>query len=365
MPRSADALVTVVVPVKDGARFLVECLDTLVAQSDPRWRAVVVDDGSRDASTVLGRWYARKDARFTFVRQKNRGVSVARNVGALRATTRWVSFLDGDDWYYPDAVANLARAARAARGARIVNGLLGGTWRAAPPADGDGAVTVRDEFFSTLGFTEVRQPLALQCAFFDAALVRDLGGFDAAVRTGEDRELLVRLTASAEVAHVRARVGYYRQGQPSSKSETYHRTGEKLAATRRMFERFASAPQVAARLAARAADRARYARLLPSMLEVLDAARAGVDAGTTPARAATLLGSALARTRSDAEADALLLRFRYMIHVPRSEPAIAERREAGVVRGIARALARAGKPPHPRLTAFLAHVAATNSVLRG
>ena len=107
--RAGEIGVSVVVPVHDVAEYLPECLDSLVRQTLKDIEIICVDDGSSDKSGEIAELYAARDDRFKVVRQKNLGLSVARNKGMSLAKGEYVYFLDGDDWLEPDALERLMR----------------------------------------------------------------------------------------------------------------------------------------------------------------------------------------------------------------------------------------------------------------
>ena len=95
---TAAPLVTVIMPGRDVAAYAAEALDSLRAQTFPRWRAILVDDGSRDATRDLFAQAAASDARFTVIRHDvPRGLGAARNAGLELVETPFVGFLDADD----------------------------------------------------------------------------------------------------------------------------------------------------------------------------------------------------------------------------------------------------------------------------
>lgn len=94
-------LVSVVIPVYNGARFLRTAVDSVLAQTYAPVEVIAVDDGSTDDSpTVL----ASYGDRVHVIRQRNSGVSAARNVGVRQAAGAFVAFLDQDDWWLPTKV---------------------------------------------------------------------------------------------------------------------------------------------------------------------------------------------------------------------------------------------------------------------
>jgi len=95
-------LVSVVIPVYNGERFLRESLESVVAQTFQDYEIVCVDDGSTDGSCALLKQYG---ARVRVIQQANAGQSAARNVGVRQATGGFVAFLDQDDRWYPSKLA--------------------------------------------------------------------------------------------------------------------------------------------------------------------------------------------------------------------------------------------------------------------
>ena len=105
--------VNVVIPVKNGARFIAEAVASALDQAHVK-RVIVVDDGSTDGSAEIAAGIA--DQRVTLIRGDGRGVSAARNLGfaeverqipAEQREHSWVIFLDADDRLVPGATDRL------------------------------------------------------------------------------------------------------------------------------------------------------------------------------------------------------------------------------------------------------------------
>ncbi|TQJ31723.1 glycosyltransferase family 2 protein [Microbacterium sp. SLBN-146] len=104
---SSPAL-TVVVPGFDVESYAREAIDSLRAQTRHDWTAVLVDDGSTDATGSIFEAAAETDPRFHVVHHDlQRGLSAARNTGLDLATTPYIGFLDADDVMMPRAVERL------------------------------------------------------------------------------------------------------------------------------------------------------------------------------------------------------------------------------------------------------------------
>jgi glycosyltransferase involved in cell wall biosynthesis len=96
----------VVVPIHNGARELSDALDSLFRQSLPPTQVVVVDDGSIDDGAELATSHPLRPT--VICLGENHGVAFARNAGAARLTTDFVSFLDQDDMWLPSRLERLA-----------------------------------------------------------------------------------------------------------------------------------------------------------------------------------------------------------------------------------------------------------------
>lgn len=108
-----EPLVTMIVPGRDIAAYAPAALDSLRAQSEDRWRAVLIDDGSSDATGDLFDAASASDPRFSVVHHDEpRGLGAARNAGLVRIDSPFVGFLDGDDELTPRAIERLTGTLR-------------------------------------------------------------------------------------------------------------------------------------------------------------------------------------------------------------------------------------------------------------
>jgi glycosyltransferase involved in cell wall biosynthesis len=100
-------------PVYNGEEYLRQCLDSVVNQTLKEIEIICVDDGSVDGSLQILQEYAAKDSRVMVLQQANAGAGAARNNGLKKATGKYLSFLDSDDFFQQDmlekAVAKLVQ----------------------------------------------------------------------------------------------------------------------------------------------------------------------------------------------------------------------------------------------------------------
>lgn len=102
---TAPPLISIVIPAFNAAPVLGETLRSVRQQDYPLFEAIVVDDGSTDATASVARAVAAEDPRFRVLTQTNRGISAARNAGVAAARGAWIAFLDADDVWFPHKLA--------------------------------------------------------------------------------------------------------------------------------------------------------------------------------------------------------------------------------------------------------------------
>lgn len=104
--------ISIIVPLFNVQRYVVECLDSLLAQDFTDFEVLVVDDGSTDLSLALARAAVDGDPRFRFFARPHAGQSAARNVGLDAARGEFVMFLDSDDYHLPGSLTRLMQTLR-------------------------------------------------------------------------------------------------------------------------------------------------------------------------------------------------------------------------------------------------------------
>jgi glycosyltransferase involved in cell wall biosynthesis len=102
--RERDLSVTVAICTFDDAEFLAEAIDSVLAQTQPPERLIVIDDGSTDRTSEVVAGYAGD---LTVYARPHEGLPSARNFALRAATTRFLLFVDADDMLDPAALETL------------------------------------------------------------------------------------------------------------------------------------------------------------------------------------------------------------------------------------------------------------------
>ncbi len=102
--------ISVIVPIYKTEKYLKKCIDSIINQSYTNIEIILVNDGSPDNCLEICKEYALQDSRIHIVDKPNGGLSDARNAGIKQATGDFITFVDSDDFLYPEACSKLAEA---------------------------------------------------------------------------------------------------------------------------------------------------------------------------------------------------------------------------------------------------------------
>jgi glycosyltransferase involved in cell wall biosynthesis len=103
-------VVSIITPTYNHERFIRQCIESALAQTDPRWEQFVVDDGSTDGTESIVREF--DDPRIIHVRLPHRGImhlAESYNVALERSRGEFIGVLEGDDWWPPDKIERQLR----------------------------------------------------------------------------------------------------------------------------------------------------------------------------------------------------------------------------------------------------------------
>lgn len=100
----ASPLISVIIPVYNGEKYLRECVQSVLTQTFSDFEVIIVDDGSTDSSLVIARELANLDDRIRIHEKSNGGLSDARNAGIRETCGEYLTFVDCDDLLYPWAL---------------------------------------------------------------------------------------------------------------------------------------------------------------------------------------------------------------------------------------------------------------------
>ena len=95
-----NSLVSIITPSYNSAKFIKQCIESVIAQTYTNWEMLIVDDYSADNSLQILKKY--NDKRIQLIElDKNVGASESRNVAIRKAKGKYIAFLDSDDLWEP------------------------------------------------------------------------------------------------------------------------------------------------------------------------------------------------------------------------------------------------------------------------
>src|SRR5580658_10136563 len=204
-----DPLVSVVMSVFTGERFLRQTVDSILDQSFRDFEFIVINDGSTDDSASILESYQKRDPRLCVYEQENRGLLESLNRGCSLAKGRYIARMDADDIAVRDRL--LWQVDFLEEHPEV--GILGGNIEYI-----DAKGTVFDTFLHPIDDQAIRSAL-YQCegSFCHPATIMRKAAFDAVggystffFDGGEDYDLWVRMAERSQLANLDRVVLKYR-----------------------------------------------------------------------------------------------------------------------------------------------------------
>lgn len=211
-----DPVVSVIIPVYNGTKYLAETLESVISQTFRDWEVIAVNDGSSDESEIILEKYASKyPFRIRYLTVQNGGVSRARNTGVSQARGKYVAFLDQDDLWTPEKLERQVEQLEN-------NPELGVSFTNESLIDESGFITRFKRFhlggpnrgfvFDTLIFDNF---IPVSSLMMHKDIFLQTGGFSPEFALSEDFDFLLRITRKYPVDFIDAPLLQYREHSES------------------------------------------------------------------------------------------------------------------------------------------------------
>jgi teichuronic acid biosynthesis glycosyltransferase TuaG len=99
---SKQDLVSIVMPAFMASKYIDSAIQSVRSQKYQNWELIVVDDGSKDDTADIVKYYAVQDTRIRLIKQQNSGPAIARQTAINFSSGRFIAFLDSDDEWLPE-----------------------------------------------------------------------------------------------------------------------------------------------------------------------------------------------------------------------------------------------------------------------
>lgn len=187
--------VSVIIPVFNRVHCVADAVESVLAQSFKDLEIIAVDDGSSDGTADVLKKFGNQ---VRLIRQKNRGVSAARNTGVRNSRGKWISFLDSDDRWHSEKLERQIRALEKyeakicfTRSVNARNELLRDIDFISSTAKEPEIFYVQNAIDSVC--LSPRHPL-VQTMVAERKVLEEVGLFDQSFHAAEDAELIFRLS---------------------------------------------------------------------------------------------------------------------------------------------------------------------------
>ncbi len=239
-------LVSVIMPVYNGERFVSEAIDSVRNQTYSDFELIIVDDGSQDKSAEIVTTHQAADDRIVFLQQSSAGVSAARNAAIQKARGQWIFFIDCDDVYYPTYLERMLQVSQET-GADYVccsydTGYRLSTSFPDTPTPNKNAVVFEGDTEAAFRYLVTQGVATGPCfkQFSREALRRYTIVFDTRMTYGEDFFFCWKAClASKVVAYIPESLYFYRQTASSAVSRVHQNVFEKYDAAYADMKEFA------------------------------------------------------------------------------------------------------------------------------
>lgn len=231
-----DPVVSVIMPTRNRPGWLRRAVSSVMAQSLTDLELIVVNDAGETVDSILSNLDTRgciQSIRFA----QNRERSNARNAGLALARGKYIAYLDDDDWWEPDHLASLVEELERTNAIGVYSDART-VVEAIPDGDPDGPYeTTQSEELCLPDFDRssllVGNFVPTPCLLHRRDALETAGVFDPSLRTHEDWDLWIRLTAEQPFLHLRrasANISWRNDGSSttSSSREDFPITAEKI-----------------------------------------------------------------------------------------------------------------------------------------
>lgn len=196
-------LVSIVLPVYNGEKYLATAIDSILAQSYENWELILVNDCSTDNSLLLMEKYAGEDARIRIVNNKeNLKLPRSLNAGFAEAKGKYYTWTSDDNLLKPDMLATFVAVMEKEENLGLVYSNYTGI----------------DEAGKETGLYEMPEPEGMFSGnpvgasfLYRADVAKKIGGYDADLFLAEDYDYWMRIFTEAPVKKISEDLYYYRR----------------------------------------------------------------------------------------------------------------------------------------------------------
>ena len=183
---------SVIIPVFNKEKFIEVTLKSVLNQTFIDFEILIINDGSTDNSAQLIKGF--DDPRIRYYYKENSGVSSARNDGIEKTQSNYISFIDADDYWYPDFLEEMYKIIQKHPEQKVFSAAIEiETSKKVIPASYSIIKTNDHEIVNYFTASYKETVICTSCAVFHKSIFEETGNFDIAIKSGQDTDLWIRI----------------------------------------------------------------------------------------------------------------------------------------------------------------------------
>ena len=211
---------SVIIPLYNKAPYIRKALESVLAQTYTDYELIIVDDGSTDGSAEIAEAFLQDLASrlsplaFRLLKQKNAGVSAARNNGFSVSSAEYLAFLDADDWWEPTYLERMAQLIADYPDA----GLYASNYIYYKPGKTHVALNIPTGYinYPKAYYESNAMPVWTGAAMIPRKVYDEMGGFPLGIKLGEDFLLWSKIVLQYPVAFLNEPLAWYNNDVPAT-----------------------------------------------------------------------------------------------------------------------------------------------------
>lgn len=183
---------SIIIPLFNKENFIENTLKSVLNQSFIDFEVLIINDGSSDKSEEKVLEF--KDSRIHYFYQENGGVSVARNFGIAKAQSDYITFIDADDYWYPNFLQEMFENIGRFPELKVFSAAIEvETSKKVFPSSYSIVKTADCQIVNYFEASFKETVICTSCAVFHKSVFEKTGNFDIQLKSGEDTDLWIRI----------------------------------------------------------------------------------------------------------------------------------------------------------------------------
>ena len=189
---------SIIIPLFNKENFIENTLKSVLNQSFSDFEVLIVNDGSTDKSEEKVLEF--KDNRIQYFYKENSGVSAARNFGIEKAQSNYITFIDADDYWYPNFLQEMFENSNRFPELQVFSAAIEvETSKKIIPSSYSIIKTADCEIVNYFDASLKETVICTSCAVFHKSVFEKIGFFDTQLKSGEDTDLWIRIGLNYQI----------------------------------------------------------------------------------------------------------------------------------------------------------------------